>query len=60
MVATVFLMFMYVADITNYSMGIPAYTCFVMVAVYMAACILVTVYQMIHPQALCLCKIKKQ
>lgn len=65
-------------DITNYSMGIPAYTCFVMVAVYMtatvimlvtniknlgrnklvtvstymAACILVTVYQMIHPQAL--------
>ena len=64
--------------ITNYSMGIPVYTCYIMVAVYMlgsvmllvfgrknmghnklitiATCIVaalaVTVYQMIHPQAL--------
>lgn len=64
--------------ITNYSMGIPAYTCYIMVAVYMlgsvillicgrknmghnklitittciVASLAVTVYQMIHPQAL--------
>lgn len=68
-------------EITNYSMGIPAYTCYIMVAVYMMAtiavlihgwrhleyhkritistCILisvaVTIYQMIHPQALLSC-----
>ena len=68
-------------DITNYSMGISAYTCFIMVAVYMvasvimliigrknmghnrlitvttclAAAIAVTIYQMIHPQALLTC-----
>lgn len=68
-------------DITNYSMGISAYTCYVMVAVYMlgtvmllvadrktmghnklitlgtciAASIAVTIYQMIHPQALLSC-----
>ena len=65
-------------NITNYSMGIPVYTCYIMVAVYMlgsvmllvfgrknmghnklitiTTCIVsalaVTVYQMIHPQAL--------
>lgn len=65
-------------EITNYSMGIPAYTCYIMVAVYMlgsvillgcgrknmghnklvtittciVAALAVTVYQMIHPQAL--------
>ena len=65
-------------DITNYSMGIPVYTCYIMVAVYMlgsvillicgrknmghnklitittciVAALAVTVYQMIHPQAL--------
>lgn len=65
-------------DITNYSMGIPVYTCYIMVAVYMlgsvvllafgiknmrhnklitiTTCIVpaiaVTIYQMIHPQAL--------
>ena len=65
-------------EITNYSMGIPVYTCYIMVAVYMlgsvmllvfgrknlghnklitittciAAALAVTVYQMIHPQAL--------
>lgn len=65
-------------DITNYSMGIPEYTCYIMVAVYMlgsvvllafgiknmrhnklitiTTCIVpaiaVTIYQMIHPQAL--------
>lgn len=65
-------------NITNYSMGIPVYTCYIMVAVYMfgsamllvfgrknmghnklitittciVAALAVTVYQMIHPQAL--------
>lgn len=65
-------------EITNYSMGIPVYTCYIMVAVYMlgsvilliygrknmgydklitittciVAALAVTVYQMIHPQAL--------
>ena len=65
-------------NITNYSMGIPVYTCYLMVAVYMfgsamllvfgrknmghnklitittciVAALAVTVYQMIHPQAL--------
>lgn len=65
-------------EITNYSMGISAYTCFIMIAVYMmgtvmllvtgrknmghnklitittciVAAILVTVYQMLQPQAL--------
>ena len=65
-------------NITNYSMGISVYTCYIMVAVYMlgsvmllvfgrknmghnklitittciAAALAVTVYQMIHPQAL--------
>lgn len=65
-------------EITNYSMGISAYTCFIIVAVYMSAMVVVllagwksmghhkmitiatciatsiavTVYQMIHPQAL--------
>lgn len=68
-------------EITNYSMGISAYTCFIMVAVYMlgsvvllvtgrknmghnklitvatciAVAIVVTVYQMIQPQALITC-----
>lgn len=68
-------------DITNYSMGISAYACYIMVAVYMlativllitgrknmghnkliaittciAAAVAVTVYQMIHPQALLTC-----
>ena len=65
-------------EITNYSMGIPVYACYIMVAVYMLASVMllvfgrknmghnklitittcivaalaVTVYQMIHPQAL--------
>ena len=65
-------------EITNYSMGIPVYACYIMVAVYMVgsvmllvcgrknmghnklitittcivAALAVTVYQMIHPQAL--------
>ena len=65
-------------EITNYSMGIPVYTCYIMVAVYMVgsvmllvcgrknmghnklitittcivAALAVTVYQMMHPQAL--------
>ena len=65
-------------EITNYSMGNPVYTCYIMVAVYMlgsvmllvcgrknmghnkliaittciVAALAVTVYQMIHPQAL--------
>lgn len=68
-------------DITNYSMGISAYTCFIMVAVYIFATIVilftswhqlgrhklitistyviasvvVTGYQMLHPQALLSC-----
>lgn len=68
-------------EITNYSMGISAYACYSMVAVYMlgtvvllfsgrknmghnklitittciAAAIAVTVYQMLHPQALLTC-----
>lgn len=68
-------------EITNYSMGISAYACYIMVAVYMlgtivllvtgrknmghnklitittciAVAIAVTLYQMIHPQALLTC-----
>lgn len=70
-------------EITNYSMGISAYTCFIMVAVYMLATlvilfvrwqnlgrhklitvttyvlisILVTTWQMMHPQALISCMV---
>ncbi len=68
-------------EITNYSMGVSAYTCYIMVAVYMSATvavllsgwkkmghhklitiatcvavsIAVTLYQMVHPQALLSC-----
>lgn len=68
-------------EITNYSMGVSAYACYIMVAVYMlgtvallvtgrknmghnklitiatciAAAIAVTIYQMLHPQALITC-----
>lgn len=68
-------------DITNYSMGVSAYTCYIMVAIYMSATvvvllagwkkmghhklitittcvavsIVVTIYQMAHPQALLSC-----
>lgn len=70
-------------EVTNYSMGISAYTCFIMVTVYMIATmgilftswknlgwhkmitistymmtsIVVTVYQLLHPQALITCMV---